>query len=194
MSLNGLYWCASIFLWSLFTGVGIPPLPEEAGILYAASLAALHPEVHWWMAWPAATLGIMVADFVLYGIGRLWGHKVLASRWVARVVSPEKRRRIEDRFHQHGMKFLLMARLLPPLRTGVFIIAGTIHFSLLRFLIADAVYGIVGVGLVFFGGTAIVALVHQVGWWLLAALGAIVVAAVAYYFYRKRHAPKANSG
>jgi membrane protein DedA with SNARE-associated domain len=189
VSPKALYWCVSIFLWSLFTGVGIPPLPEEAGILYAASLAALHPQVHWWMAWPAATLGIVAADLVLYSVGRLWGQKVLASRWVARIVDPKKRRRIEDRFHQHGMKFLLMARLLPPLRTGVFIIAGTIHFSLLRFLIADAIYGVVGVGLVFFGGTAIVALIHQVGYWFLLVLGAIVVGAVLYYFHRKRHAP-----
>ena len=43
VSLDALYWCASIFLWSLFTGLGVPPLPEEAGILYAASVATLHP-------------------------------------------------------------------------------------------------------------------------------------------------------
>jgi membrane protein DedA with SNARE-associated domain len=187
VSLESLYWCGSIFLWSFFTGLGVPPLPEEAGVLYAASLAALHPQVHWFEAWPAASLGIMAADLVLYGIGRLWGHKVLASRWVARILDEEKRQQIERRFHQHGMKFLLVARLLPPLRTGVFIVAGTIRFSLLEFLIADAIYGVVGVGLVFFGGTAIVALIHQVGYWLLAVLGAIVAGAVFYYFYRRRH-------
>ena len=121
------------------------------------------------------------------------GAKILASRWVARIVDPKKRERIEGRFHQHGMKFLLVARLLPPLRTGVFIIAGTIHFSLGKFLLADAVYGVVGVGLVFFGGTAIVALIHQVGYWLLAVLGAVIAAGVVYYFYRKRHREKARS-
>ncbi len=91
MTSDAMYWCASIFLWSLFTGVGIPPLPEEAGILYAASVAALHQEVHWWMAWPAAALGIIAADLVLYGIGRLWGPKVLATRWLTKILSPEKR-------------------------------------------------------------------------------------------------------
>src|ERR1700676_3851975 len=69
VSLEALCWCASIFLWSFFTGIGLPPLPEEAGILYAAGLATLHSEVHWWMAWPAASLGIIAADLALYSAG-----------------------------------------------------------------------------------------------------------------------------
>ena len=115
MSLEALYWCASIFLWSFFTGIGLPPIPEEAGILYAASLATLHSEVRWWMAWPAASLGIIAADLALYGAGRLWGQRILAYRWLARVLTPERRKTIEDNFHRNGMKFLLTARLLPPL-------------------------------------------------------------------------------
>ncbi len=188
MSQAAFYWCGSIFLWSLLTGLGIPPLPEEAGILYAASLAALHPQVHWFEAWPAASLGIMAADLVLYGIGRLWGQKVLASRWVGRILDTKKRERIEGRFHQHGMKFLLVARLLPPLRTGVFIVAGTIRFSLVKFLIADAIYGVVGVGLVFFGGTALVCIDPRSR--LLVAGGAGDLyhrrPGSVFYFYRKR--------
>jgi membrane protein DedA with SNARE-associated domain len=128
-------------------------VPEEAGILYAAGVTAVHPDVACWMSWPTAALGIISADVALYGIGRLWGKPVLEHRWVARVLSHERRLRIEEHFHHHGMKFLLLARLLPPLRTGVFLIAGTIRYSFVRFLIADGLYGIVGVGLVFFGGT-----------------------------------------
>jgi membrane protein DedA with SNARE-associated domain len=187
MTLEGLYWSASIFLWSLLTGIGLPPLPEEAGILYAAGLTALHPEVHWWMAWPAASLGIIAADLVLYGIGRLWGQRIWEHRWVNHFLTPE-RRRIEDRFHEHGMKFLLMARLLPPLRTGVFIIAGTMRYSLVRFLIADAIYGVVGVGLIYFGGTALLALIHQLGNWLIfaAVVGVVLFVLYRYYHYLRK--------
>jgi membrane protein DedA with SNARE-associated domain len=184
VTLEALYWTLSIYLWLLLTGIGIPPVPEEAGILYAAGLTAVHPEVAWWMAWPAASLGIISADIILYGIGRLWGKPVLEHRWVARVMSPERRQRIEERFHRHGMKFLLAARLLPPLRTGVFLIAGTIRYSFVRFLLADAIYGVVGVGLVFFGGTALLALIHRLGNWLLFALAVAGVLFVLYHFYR----------
>jgi membrane protein DedA with SNARE-associated domain len=183
VSLEAVYWCASIFLWALFTGIGLPPLPEEAGILYAAGLTAVHPEVHWWMAWPAVSLGIIAADLVLYGIGRLWGEQVLNHRWMQRVLAPERRLRIEERFHRHGTKFLLAARLLPPLRTGVFVIAGAIRFSLARFLLADAIYGVVGVGLVFFGGTALLQLVHSLGNWLFLAGAVVVVIFLLYRYY-----------
>ena len=121
MTPEAFYWCASVFLWSFFTGVGLPPVPEEAGILYAAGVSAIHPEVHWWLAWPATSLGIMAADLALYGVGRLWGERLLNHRWMLRMLPLERRLQIEERFHNHGMKFLLAARLLPPLRSGVLI-------------------------------------------------------------------------
>jgi membrane protein DedA with SNARE-associated domain len=184
MSAQAFSWCASIFLWSCLTGIGLPPVPEEAGILYAASVTALNSDVPWWLAWPAVSSGIIAADLILYGIGRLWGKQVLQSRWVNHFLAPERRNDMENRFHQHGIMFLLMARLLPPLRTGVFIIAGTIHYSLLRFLVADVCYGIVGVGLVFFGGTGLMSLIHQVGNWMIFALALVVIGVFLLYYYR----------
>jgi membrane protein DedA with SNARE-associated domain len=76
------------------------------------------------------------------------------------------------------------ARLLPPLRTGVFLIAGSIRYSFVRFLIADAIYGVVGVGLIFFGGTGLLALMHQLGDWALFAVGGAAVLVGQFFFYR----------
>src|SRR6266566_5702985 len=98
---EALGWYGSIFLWLLFTGIGVPPCPEEAGIIYAAGVTALHPDVKWWLAWPATGAGIVAADMVLYGIGRLWGRRLFDYRWVQRIVKPERRQRIEDKFHGH---------------------------------------------------------------------------------------------
>jgi len=195
LSADALYWSASVFLWLLFSGIGIPPVPEEAGILYAAGLTSLHPEVRWWMAWPAASGGIMGADMILYGLGRWIGPRVFQYRWVNRVLAPERRRRLEERFHRHGIKFLIMARLLPPLRTGIFLIAGSIRYSFLRFVLADAVYGLVGVGLVFFGGTAILQAAHHLGGWLLliVALVAAGYLLVRYYVYLRKLELKASA-
>jgi len=183
MSYDAWFWCASVFLWSLCTGVGLPPIPEEAAILYAAGVGALHPEVPWWAAWPAASLGIIAADLVLYSAGWFFGERLLSHRWMRRVLSPERRKRLEERFHRHGIKFLLLARALPPLRTGVFVMAGSSRYPLSRFLLADAIYGVVGVGLVFFGGAALLSVIHRVGIWLL--LGAVpVVAYLLLRYYR----------
>lgn len=187
MSLEALGWYASIFFWLYFTGIGIPPCPEEAGILYAAGVTALHEEIHWWLAWPATSAGIVCADLTLYGIGRLWGKHLFETRWVKWLLKPERRQRIEHRFEQHGMKILVAARFLPPLRTGVFMIAGTIRYSLVSFLIADIVFAIVGVGIFFFSGTWLIQWIEQAGHWLLYAVVAVLAVYGLYRYYRYLH-------
>jgi membrane protein DedA with SNARE-associated domain len=184
LSTETLGWYGSIFLWLFFTGIGIPPCPEEAGIVYAAGVTALHPEVRWWVAWPATMAGIVLADCVLYGVGHHWGSRLFGFRWVNRIVPPERRRRIEERFHGHGTTILLTARLLPPLRTGVFVIAGAIHYPFLRFLLADAAYAVLGVGIVFFGSAWVIDLLSRAGHWVV-YVGAAALGVFLFYRYFK---------
>jgi len=188
LSLEALAWYASFWAALFFTGIGIPPLPEEAGILYAASMAAIHEQVRWWLAWPAASLGIMCADSVLYGIGRAWGPSLFNYRWVQRIVKPERRQRFERKFEKHGIQILLTARFLPPLRTGVFIVAGALRFSFLRFLLADGIYAVFGVGAFFFVGTWIVMLLdwirRQTHGPAAYITGAVIGAYVLYRYYK----------
>lgn len=181
MTGDALYWYGSIWLFLFLTGLGLPPMPEEAGILYAAGLHALHPEIRWWAAWPAAGLGILAADCVLYGVGRKFGVRLFEFRWVQRILSQERRLRLEGKIHDHGMKLLIMARFLPPLRTGVFLISGASRYSFVKFVTADLVYCVVGVGLFFFGGTWLLQLIHQFGY---VAVWFAVVPAVGYGLYR----------
>ena len=136
----------------------------------------------------------MAADLALYGIGWLWGERLLNHRWMLRLLPLERRKQIEDRFHNHGMKFLLAARLLPPLRTGVFVVAGAIRFSLPRFVLADFIYCVVGVGLIFFGGEALLSMIHYLeNWFLFAAVIAVVgVGLFVYYRYLRKLEVKAT--
>ncbi|AWM41301.1 hypothetical protein GobsT_00740 [Gemmata obscuriglobus] len=179
---DALYWYASIFLWLFLTGVGLPPAPEEAGILYAASVNALHSEVWWPFAWAACGLGILAADCVLYGVGWKWGPRLFEYRWVQKVLSGERRQRIEGHFAQHGMKLLILARFLPPVRTGVFLIAGATRYSFVKFLIADLVYAVVGVGAFFFFGAWLLTLIHRYQSTAL-TIGAIAVMCYGLYMY-----------
>jgi membrane protein DedA with SNARE-associated domain len=189
ITLHALGWYLSIFLWLYLTGIGLPPCPEEAGIIYAAGVTALQPGVHWWFAWPATILGIVCADATLYGLGWWWGPHLFEHRWVQKLVKPERRRRFEERFHGHGIKILLTARLLPPLRTGVFIMAGAVRFPFSRFLIADGIYAVIGVGVFFFGSAWLIDLLHQVGHivghWLVYGVAALVGLFLLYLYYRR---------
>ena len=192
MLTEALGWYVSIFCWLFFTGIGIPPCPEEAGILYAAGLDALHPEVRWYFAWLFCGLGILAADCVLYGVGRQFGPRLFEYRWVQKVLSPERRQRIEKRFHAHGLKLLILARFLPPLRTGVFLISGASRYSFAKFMLADMIYCVAGVGVFFFCGTWVVEqfdrIRHWVGHWAvyLAALPVVGYGLYRYYRYLKK--------
>jgi membrane protein DedA with SNARE-associated domain len=182
---------ASIFLWLFATGIGIPPVPEEAGILYAAGLYTLHPGVSWYFAWLACGLGILAADSVLYMVGRKWGPRLFMYRWVQKLISTERRLRIESKFHAHGIKLLILARFLPPLRTGVFLISGASRYPFGKFLIADLAYCVVGVGLFFFAGTGIVGLIKEIG---SVAVWIVAVPLVAYGLYRYFRTLKRREG
>jgi membrane protein DedA with SNARE-associated domain len=131
------------------TGVGLPPLPEELPVVVAGGMAS-EGFFLWYLAWPACIVGIMVCDLFLYGIGRFGGRRLFESRLIARFVHPERRGKIEEGFHRHGIKILLTARLVPGIRTGVYMTAGAIHYPWLKFLLADGLYAIPGVGFLFF--------------------------------------------
>jgi membrane protein DedA with SNARE-associated domain len=87
---------------------------------------AIKPPVRlvWWIMLPLLILGVVISDGLLYGIGRLWGPRLLDTRWMKRFIPPERQRRIEDNFHRYGVLVLLFARFLPTIRSPIFITAG----------------------------------------------------------------------
>ena len=127
-------------------------------------------------------------DLVLYWIGRAFGNRIFSYRWVQRYIPPHRHEKIVEGFHTHGVKILLSARLLPGLRTGVYMTAGAMRYPFVYFLIADGLYAIPGTGLIFFGsyflaGTfeLLIDEVHKVQYWLLAL---VVLAAAGFGLYR----------
>src|SRR5262249_41634625 len=136
------------------------------------------------ISWPLTSAGIVCADVVLYAIGRRWGARLFELRWVRWVLAPERRLRLEKRFHKHGIKLLIAARFLPPLRTGLFMIAGSIRFSFARSLAAAVIFAVLGVGVLFFFGAGLVELIHRVGSRLLWAAVPFVLVYGLYRYYR----------
>ena len=75
---------------------------------------------------------------------------MLNLKWVQRrVITPEKRDQIEKNFHDRGIMILLGARLLPGIRGPIFIMAGVLRVPLGRFMLADAIYAIPLVNILF---------------------------------------------
>jgi membrane protein DedA with SNARE-associated domain len=131
---------------------GFPTIPlAEAAV---PELAVRQPRasvlVYWWIMLPLCILGVVIGDGLLYTIGRYSGPQLLDAAWIKRLVSTERRQRIEDNFRKYGVWVLLFARFLPTIRGPIFITAGIMRLSLLRFLLADGIYAIPGVSLLFF--------------------------------------------
>ncbi|HET6573323.1 MAG TPA: DedA family protein [Fimbriiglobus sp.] len=131
---------------------------DPAGALVGGSVAYLWPPrpeqpahlTRWWIMLPACIVAVVLGDCVLYGFGRIGGRRLLQVGWVQRrVLPPEKQVRIEENFTKNGILILLGARLTPGIRTPVFVMAGVLKMPLSRFLLADGLYAIPGVNLLF---------------------------------------------
>ncbi len=142
-----------LVFFGMFAGAGLGlPLPEELLIVAAGLWTASHDEygMYRWLMLPVCIVGVVIADVLLYAIGRRFGVRLLDHPWMARIVRPAKRARIERNFHKFGVNILLFGRLLPGIRTPLFLIAGLMRLSVPRFLLADAVGAVLGNSLLYF--------------------------------------------
>jgi membrane protein DedA with SNARE-associated domain len=156
------------FVMFVSAGLGLP-FPEEFLIVGAGIWTAAHGEygVFRWLMLPVCIIGVIIADVLLYGIGRYFGVRLFRYRLFARLVPAEKRAKIEDNFQHYGVGILLFGRLLPGIRSPLFITAGMMRLSLTRFFVADGLGAVLGNSLLFFlawwFGDAFRALVTRVG-------------------------------
>jgi len=153
-----------IFLGLVATGVGFP-MPEELPVVIGGALAGSKPElIKWYLMLPVTIAGVIVGDSFLYTIGRLWGPRLLQIGWIKRhMFPPDRVVKIEQNFHRYGVKLLLFARLTPGVRAPIFFTAGMTRLPLAKFLIADGLYAVPGVSLLFF-----------LGWWFADSIGTLV--------------------
>jgi hypothetical protein len=103
-----------------------------------------------------------------------------------RVLPPERLQRITDNFHDYGIRILLFARLTPGIRAPIFLTAGITKLPLTRFILADGIYAIPGVSILFGLGYAftdqIVELIQNEAGKVKAIIILVVLVGVAGYF------------
>ncbi len=193
-----LYFYGTTIGWLLLTGLGIVPIvPEEVAVSGVGVAAHKSGLTGVWMvlAWVCCIVAIIFADIILYSLGRFGGHWFFNLRWIRYLLPEERKAKIIDGFHSHGIKFLLSGRLLPGIRSAIFIMAGAIHYPIAKFVLADAI-SIPVISFFFFGSyfasdfiSEVISQMHGAQSWLLiiglAALG-IFVAIRFYQFIRNR--------
>ena len=121
------------------------PLPSTPFIVAAGALAH-SGDLNWAVVLLLASSAALMADLVWYEIGRIRGTRVL--HFLCRIsLEPDYCvRRTENTFARHGVKTLIVGKLIPGVSTLATPMAGVYGFSRSRFLIFDGLGVLLWIG------------------------------------------------
>jgi membrane protein DedA with SNARE-associated domain len=196
-------WIAAIPPLAVYVTIGLIVMIESLGIpipgeiaLVSATLLTIHPSsaVEWEYIAIAASSGAIIGDSIGYSIGRKGGKPLF--EWLGRKFpkhfGPSHVATAERAFQKWGMWTVFFGRFIALLRIFAGPLAGALHMRYPKFLIANALGGIVW-------ATGTTALIHYVGevaekWlsgfaWI--GLGVALLAGVGISLYIKHRAGKA---
>jgi len=143
----------SWFLFLMSAGFG-NPIPEELMIIGGGIRTSQMTEfgLARWLMFPACVAGALMADLILYGLGYFLGGRLMNSQIMLRLAPPEKQLRIRKNFHRYGVVIFVLGRLVPGIRTTLFLTAGAMRLHILRFLLADGIGALFGTSIFYFLG------------------------------------------
>jgi membrane protein DedA with SNARE-associated domain len=139
-----------VFLALVLCGVGLP-MPEDVvlvtgGVLawlasneQSVSMQTMIRDPRLWSMIVVGYLGIIGGDSATFWAGRLYGSHIAEHRMLRRVVTPQKRERVEALLRRWGTVAVLIARFLPGLRAPTYFMTGHARLPYWRFLLLDSV-------------------------------------------------------
>ena len=184
---------AAVFIALLLCGAGAP-LPEDITLVAGGVITGLgYGNVHVMVG--VGMAGVLVGDAGMFLLGHHYGARILQWRLVARVLTPERYAKVQEKFERYGNRLMFIARFLPGMRTAVFITAGSTHrVSFLRFFLLDGFAALISVPiwvyLGYFGADNhewLAMWIHrgQNGLWLVGGI-ALIVALALWWRHKRR--------
>lgn len=197
---GGLVPYAVVFGVLLACGLGVP-MPEDVSLIFGGFLV-YEQQADLLLMMTTGYLGIIVGDSMIFAFGRRIGSKVgtRPGGFFGRIVTPEKRARVEGLFKRHGEKIVMLARFLPGVRAVTYFTAGSVGMRYSHFLFFDSVAALASAPLfVYLGyrfGGHLEALVQQIAKGqkgVIAVMVVIALLAVLASRWRARREAKANA-
>ncbi|MGQ5523190.1 DedA family protein [Chitinimonas sp. PSY-7] len=144
LSLFTDYGYIAVFTVLLICGFGVP-IPEDVSLVAGGVIAGLgYADVH--VMFLVGMAGVLIGDATMFTIGRLFGEKVLAWRFVSKLLTPARYCAVQDKFARYGSRLMFIARFLPGLRSAIFLTAGmTRRVPFWRFLLLDGFAALISV-------------------------------------------------
>jgi membrane protein DedA with SNARE-associated domain len=183
----------AVFAALLLCGAGAP-LPEDITLVAGGVIAGLgFANVH--VMALVSLVGVLAGDAAMFLLGHRHGARIMQWPLVARLLTPERYCRVQEKFARYGNRLLFLARFLPGMRTAVYVTAGATHrVSFLRFFLLDGLAALISVPvwvyLGYFGAynrewLAMWIGRGQHGIWIVGAL-ALLVGLVLWWRHRRR--------
>jgi len=124
------------------------PLPGEIVLVSAALLSSTHPGLSPLWIGVLASAGAIVGDSIGYAIGRKGGQRLFnwAGRKFPSHFGPTHVANAQRMFDKYGMWAVFLGRFIAVLRIFAGPLAGALHMRYPKFLIANALGGIVWAG------------------------------------------------
>jgi len=134
-----------LFILLILGGIGFP-FPEDTTLILCGFLISTH------VVKPVPALlviysGLLITDFGLYVVGKKYGRMIVTHKRFRKIVSPERLAALEDKFNKRGILVILIGRHLVGLRAQIFLAAGVMRMSALKFLVTDGVSSIFTIAL-----------------------------------------------
>ncbi|MCP3142241.1 DedA family protein [Pyxidicoccus xibeiensis] len=182
---------ATVFGILVACGLGVP-LPEDISLILGGFLAhkgaASLP-----VMMVVGFAGILVGDSLIFLAGRRLGGKLgrdsAKGGFFARIVTPEKRTKVEGLFTKHGEKIVCIARFMPGVRAVTYFTAGSVGMSYWRFIFWDGLAALLSapvfVWLGFHFGGELDMLISKFKEGQYVVMGGLALIAVGYFLWRR---------
>ena len=134
-----------IFLLLILGGVGLP-FPEDATLILTGFLVAQNV-IKPVQAFLAVYSGLLISDFFLFWVGKKYGRMLVLHKRFQKIISPDQLSRLEEKFKRRGVWVVLIGRHFLGLRAQIFLVAGVMRMSAIKFLLADGATSLLTIAL-----------------------------------------------
>jgi len=192
----------AVFGLILLSGFGLA-LGEDL-IIIPAGIFIGQGHMPWLETTIAAYFGVVLADIIWFTICFRYGTPLLHKRWFKKLIHPRRLLQAKHQIEERGAWMIVISRFVPASRTTAITMAGMLHLSPLKFVLATAICTLLSTPLQLSVGVLIA---HGVGTRDLAetimiAVGVIILFIVAMILFkwwrvhRAKHerAPRARVG
>ncbi|MCL4476806.1 MAG: DedA family protein [Nitrospirae bacterium] len=175
-----------LFLLLILGGIGFP-FPEDTTLILCGFLISTH------VIKPVPALlvvyaGLLITDFFLYFVGKKYGRMIVNHKRFHKIISPERLAALEDKFNKKGILVILIGRHLVGLRAQIFLAAGVMRMSALKFIMADAFSSLFTMALMigagYMGGNSLEIIKRDITRYEHIGILLIIILLTIYLFFR----------